>query len=583
MRILSTISVFFLLLLSGCTYTPENGQNIDTLIQSRFDQKIVYTQGADEAAIRQHCQNKNGTFDPCGNSCAPDAEVCTTVCVPVCQFESSQDSDTKKDTAENSTHGVNNTPLPLSVPEGMKLDIWADNLDGVRDIEGPDGLGNYWVSRTDQGVITLITTNDHGGVENIDDIFRGLKNPHGLLIDPYNPTVLYFTEEEALKRVQLYTEDTPEVLAEFPEGDRHFTRTLHWGPDDKIYISIGSSCDTCIEENDLYATVYRMNPDGSEFELFAEGLRNAVFFATEPIFGDIWVTEMGRDYLGDTLPPDEINILQQDAHYGWPYCYGDQIFDTEFASEHDKEASFCEETKAPVFNLPAHVAPLGLTFIPEEGWPAEYRLDLLVALHGSWNRSNKVGYKVARISLNDQARPEGEMQDFLSGWLTEEGNVLGRPVDLLAQPGGILYITDDDRGVIYRLTTLSSDMNGDDGNGEDQPNDPVSTDMIRVANPLPNQQISSPLTVSGKARGPWYFEASFPLELQDGNGNRIIRTSVQAEGEWMTEDFVPFETSLEFERPETDTGMLILEKSNPSGLPENAESIEIPVRFFDGK
>ncbi len=170
--------------------------------------------------------------------------------------------------------------------------------------------------------------------------------------------------------------------------------------------------------------------------------------ATDPVFGDIWVTEMGRDNLGDDLPPDEINVLAAGADFGWPYCYGEQIRDSKF--KQGEMLDYCSGTVGSKVNLQAHSAPLGLDFVPEEGWPEEMWLDLIVAYHGSWNRSIPTGYKLMLIKLDDERHVIGR-ENFITGWLKENGDKVGRPVDVMIRPGGVMYITDDYRGSVYRV------------------------------------------------------------------------------------------------------------------------------------
>jgi glucose/arabinose dehydrogenase len=334
------------------------------------------------------------------------------------------------------------------------MEIWAENVSGARDLSGVDGLGNRWLSRTDEGIISLIEVDNNGQVSNIGNVLVGLDQPHGLAIDPQDGLVLYYAETDKVSKVRLYTEGQPEKLVDLPAGGGHFTRSLKFGSDNKLYVSIGSSCNVCQEDDPRRAAIYRMDKDGSNFEQVASGLRNAVFMENDPVTGKMWATEMGRDNLGDNLPPDEINVIEEGSDYGWPFCYGKNVADENFQSPAGESAN-CENKTGAKINLQAHSAPLGLAFVPEEGWPAEYRLDLLVAYHGSWNRSEPTGYKVMRFDLSDSNQREVlGRQALIEGWLTSEGEKLGRPVDLEVTPAGELFITDDQRGVIYRATTL---------------------------------------------------------------------------------------------------------------------------------
>lgn len=368
--------------------------------------------------------------------------------------------------------GVNNTDLPLTVSAGFTLDVFTDEVSGARVIVGPDGRGNLWLSRTKEGRVSLLEPGEDGQVRHVSDIFRDLNSPHGLALDPQNNMMLYVAESDRVFRIPLYTDADPEELVTLPDGGRHFTRTLHFGPDDKLYVSIGSSCDVCEEEDERRAAVYRMDKDGSNFEPYATGLRNAVFLATNPITGDIWTTEMGRDQLGDNLPPDEINILEESGDYGWPVCYGKQVYDSVFDAQ-PNASSPCDETVPSSIDIPAHSAPLGLAFVPEEGWPEGYWLDLLVAYHGSWNRTEPRAPAVMHYILNDT----GDLlhtEPLIEGFLSEDGEKLGRPVDILTMPGGIAYITDDQNGAVYRLT--SNGAAGEGASGEETSSSPRASD-----------------------------------------------------------------------------------------------------------
>ena len=354
---------------------------------------------------------------------------------------------------------VNQTSIPLTLPKGFTIAVAAKNLSGARVI-AQDKLGNLWVSRTGPGVVTELEIKD-GQVVSQSDIFKGLNKPHGLAIDPEDGLTLYIAEENKISKVRLYKEDGLHKIIDLPKGGRHFTRTLGFGPDGRLYVSIGSTCDVCNEKDERYAAIYSMNKDGSDFKKVATGLRNSAFFTWSYVDGRMWATEMGRDNLGDDLPPDEINIIEvgpstssgQNSipNFGWPICYGNNVHDTNF----DKNTYIqnpCNGKIAPKVELPAHSAPLGLAFVPEEGWPEAYWYNLIVAFHGSWNRTQPTGYKLMRIKLDGKGNYLG-MEDFISGWLAKDGKTsLGRPVDVFIMPGGVMYVTDDKAGVIYKVS-----------------------------------------------------------------------------------------------------------------------------------
>lgn len=343
----------------------------------------------------------------------------------------------------------NSTDLPLKLPEGFFISLLAKDLPGVRDMAF-DGFGNLVVSQTGKGIISLITLED-GKVKETTSILQNLNNPHGLAFDPKNPLLLYYAEEDSISRVPLYTDGAPEEIADLPEGGGHYTRTIRFGPDGRLYVSIGSSCNVCRESDERRAKIYSMKKDGSDMKEYARGLRNTVFFTWDSA-GRMWGTDMGRDHLGDALPPDEINLLEEGKNYGWPICYGKNIHDTDFdKNTYIRNPCMDPFETASYFDLPAHVAPLGIAVIPEEGWPEEYRGDFVLALHGSWNSSVPVGYKVIRIPMNQNGKVDGVSEDFISGWLTDDGDVLGRPAGIIIR-GSAVYLTDDKAGVIYKIT-----------------------------------------------------------------------------------------------------------------------------------
>lgn len=336
--------------------------------------------------------------------------------------------------------GADLTGMDLHLPEGIIIEKFADGLTGARVIV-KDSFDNFWVSRTSAGVITQLEMSGSTIVRK-NDIFRGMKNPHGLAIDPATGVTLYIADETSVRKAHLYSDAPLETIAELPAGGRHYTRTLLI-KDKRLYVSIGSTCDACVEKNELHGTVISMNLDGSDQKIISKGLRNAVFLQMQPETRQIWATEMGRDMLGDDIPPEEVNIIREGAHYGWPYCYGNRVRDINITGEFD-----CTNSEPPYLTMQAHTAPLGLAFIPNS-WPAAYRDDLLVAQHGSWNRSTPVGYRIIRFPLDAQGKPEGEPVDFIYGW-RDVGAAIGRPVDLFFDENA-LYATDDKAGVVYRI------------------------------------------------------------------------------------------------------------------------------------
>ncbi len=357
---------------------------------------------------------------------------------------------------------------PLTVPQGFAATIFSRETPKAR-VLVREPKGALLVSLTQEGkVIALPDTDADGKADRVVTVLEKLNLPHGLAIrcpDTGNTStdqdacVLYVAETNAVKSYA-YDADTyratyQKTLATLPtEGGGHFTRTLLPHPDGThLLVSIGSSCNVCTETNSDRASIASINLATGIKTTFAKGLRNAVFMAVSPITGAVWATENGRDLIGDDIPPDELNIVEEGRHYGWPICYGKNIYDADFNAA-DKTA--CRE---PVYtpsthDLQAHSAALGLAFIPEEGWPQDYRNDLLVAFHGSWNRSEPTGYKIVRFDMSaDGKSVVGGPYDFLTGFLPRGAKEpIGRPVGLLAEPGGVLFVSDDHVGAVYRIT-----------------------------------------------------------------------------------------------------------------------------------
>lgn len=345
--------------------------------------------------------------------------------------------------------GTNNTHIPLNIPDGFSLDIYAKGLGKPRVLQ-QDPSGTILVSDIDRGTIVAIP----GTI-----VASGFNKPHGFLLDNCNQTTctLYIAEVTALWKfdynIKTKQATNKQLLTKLPSGGRHVTRYLLKDPNDpnRMLLSIGSTCDVCMEKNPMNGSVQSFNLQTRELKPYATGLRNSVFLTRRPDTNEVWGTEMGRDFLGDELPPDEINIVKEGKNYGWPICYGENVHDEKFDKKtYIRTPCTSDQAEPSHINLPAHSAPLGLTFIPANSdWPEEYWGNLLIAYHGSWNRSEPTGYKIVRIILDENGKKVSE-QDFITGWL--DGNSsLGRPVDLLATEKGELYISDDKAGVVYLL------------------------------------------------------------------------------------------------------------------------------------
>lgn len=341
----------------------------------------------------------------------------------------------------------------LRVPEGFSIDVFAD-VTGARAMIF-DARDRMIVSQTGAGSISVLEDADGDGKAELQKVLaKGLDDPHGLALDCSKACALYVAEHGKLSRYP-YDEEaaslgTPEKLLDVSKAatDRHSTRTLLFLDSNTLLISVGSSCDVC-DDKGMRGKIIAYDIESGETRDYATGLRNAVFMDLHPETGKVYVTEMGRDGLGDDIPPDEINLIKEGAWYGWPWFYGKNVFDEKFRP--GVMPGFALEATESLIDLPAHSAPLGIAFIPNEGWPSEYRGNIVVAYHGSWNRTVPTGYKIVRIPETVRG-VYGEPMDFVTGFLTPEGRKLGRPVGVVAREDGSMYISDDDRGVIYRLT-----------------------------------------------------------------------------------------------------------------------------------
>ena len=320
--------------------------------------------------------------------------------------------------------------LPFKVVNGFRIDEFAKDLGGARDLEFTAG-GKLLVSVPNQGKILQLP--------NKEIVIAGLNNPHGIA---FNNGKLFVAEEQRVLRYS-FEEATSsakleKVLFTLPKGGRHTSRTIAFDQKGQMFVSIGSSCDVCVEAHPFFASVIVSNAEGENPRVFASGLRNAVFIAVHPQTDELWGVEMGRDFLGDDLPPDEINIIKDGVDYGWPYCYGNRVHDTNF-DKNTYVRSPCDDTQAPVYEIQAHSAPLGLAFDKNS---------LLVSYHGSWNRSTPVGYKVIKLTLEGE-KVIGE-EDFITGFI-DGSEATGRHVDIIFDKEGNMYISDDKAGVVYKV------------------------------------------------------------------------------------------------------------------------------------
>jgi glucose/arabinose dehydrogenase len=338
---------------------------------------------------------------------------------------------------------VSHTPkIPFKVNGQFNVHIFAKDLGNPRVLVFTP-KGTLLVSiPTDNKVYALPDKNGDGIADENKVVIENENHVHGLAF--FN-NQLFIAENDKVVRFNwdennvLATKD--KQLFSLPPNNDHNNRTIEFDKNGVLYISLGSTCNVCNDKPEVGGSVLVSDFNGKTPVVFAQGLRNAPFIHFNPLTNELWGTEMGRDNLGDTIPPDEINIIRQNKNYGWPNCYDDQIPDLKFNPN-----AKCESTEKPIFKIPAHNAPLGFAFINSNQFPPDWQGDMLVALHGSWNRSVPDGYKVVHLKVNGNTITSSE--DFLTGFLTSSG-VLGRPVDLVFDKQGNLYLSDDKTGNIY--------------------------------------------------------------------------------------------------------------------------------------
>lgn len=327
----------------------------------------------------------------------------------------------------------------LTVPPGFEISEFATGLRGVRTIEF-DPAGSLYAALSRDGSVVRLDAEDGS---RRDVVVEGLNRPYGLA---FHDGWMYVGERHRIVRYRGPSYETAEVVVpDLPTGGSHWTREISFDAEGRLLVAVGSSCNVCEEKDPRRAAVIRYAADGSGEQIIGEGLRNVAGLALHELTGVMWASQNERDMLGDNLPVEEINLLTRDGeHFGWPFCHGDRVPNPEYRDR----ANFCQATVPPALGIQAHSAPLGMVFYTADAFPEAYRGDLFVALHGSWNRSERTGYKVVRVHVDDGAPVSYE--DFATGWLSA-GRVHGRPVDVTVGPHGDLFMSDDDGGRIYKI------------------------------------------------------------------------------------------------------------------------------------
>jgi glucose/arabinose dehydrogenase len=345
--------------------------------------------------------------------------------------------------------GENGTGLAcIALPQGFSIDYYAEGVEGARSMTlSPNGT--LFVGSREAGkVYAVLDRNRDNKADDVIVLAEGLNMPNGVA---FRNGSLYVAEISRVIRyddIEARLENPPEpvvVNGDFPSDITHGWKYIKFGPDGKLYVPVGMPCNVCNPEDERYGTIMRMEPDGSQLEIFARGIRNTVGFDWDPETGVLWFTDNGRDWLGDNSPPDELNKAPEPGmNFGFPYCHAGDIPDPEFGKLRN-----CSEFTPPELKLGPHVAPLGMTFYTGTMFPEEYRNQIFIAEHGSWNRKIPIGYRVTLVRLENGTPVSYE--PFADGWLQGLA-AWGRPVDVLVMPDGALLVSDDKNNAIYRIS-----------------------------------------------------------------------------------------------------------------------------------
>lgn len=375
------------------------------------------------------------------NILSKTGSLCFLFCICICNFVDAQ-----------------NLPLHLiQLPPGFKIELYADNIPNARSLTLSPGGTLFIGNRKEDKVYAVVDADNDQRADQTYIIASGLRSPNGVA---FKNGSLYVAEIHRILRfdaIESSLSDPPKpkiVNNTYPAKGWHGWKFIRFGPDGKLYVPIGAPCNVCKKKDLRFGTITRLDYDGSDFEIYARGIRNSVGFDWHPQTQELWFTDNGRDMLGDDIPPDELNHAPQvGMHFGFPYCHGTAIADPEFGKEYS-----CDQFTPAAQELGPHVASLGMRFYTGSMFPDEYKNQIFIAEHGSWNRSKKIGYRVTLVTLEDN-KPVN-YQVFAEGWKQGEA-VWGRPVDVLVMPDGALLVSDDYAGAIYRISYEETNKQND--------------------------------------------------------------------------------------------------------------------------
>jgi glucose/arabinose dehydrogenase len=336
----------------------------------------------------------------------------------------------------------------ITLPEGFRIEVFAENVTNARAMCWGD-KGTLFVGTRGEGVVHALRDTDGDGRADVHHILaRKLNMPVGVA---FKDGALYVSAVDRILRfdaIEDRLDDPPlpvVVTDSYPKDKHHGWKFIAFGPDGKLYVPVGAPCNICLSDDPIYATITRIDPDGTNREIIAHGVRNTVGFDWHPTTGELWFTDNGRDWMGDDQPDCELNRLAREGdHFGYPFCHAPAIADPEFGGQRA-----CTEFVREAAVLGPHTAPLGMRFYTGKQFPTRYNEAIFIAQHGSWNRSTPVGYRLL-VAL---PQPDGSARTevFAEGWL-KGSRAWGRPVDVLQAPDGSLLVSDDAADMIYRIS-----------------------------------------------------------------------------------------------------------------------------------
>jgi len=383
-------------------------------------------------------------------SCTDNSNSASSDTITAKQKDSSSAvaNSTKKASTDNEVLFKKYNLDKITLPAGFSISVFAEIPNARSMCWGENGtlfIGN----RDGSNVYAAVDEDNDGRADKTYTIASGLNMPCGVA---FRKGSLYVAEVSRILRYdniesRLSTPPSPVVVYDkLPTEKHHGWKFIAFGPDDKLYIPIGAPCNMCLPD-DMHACIARMNPDGTGFEIFARGVRNSVGLDWHPESKELWFTDNGRDNLGDNVPNCELNHAPKAGmHFGYPFCHQGDILDPEYG-----KGKNCNDYTAPAQKMGPHVAPLGLQFYTGPQFPAEYKNKLFVALHGSWNRTTPIGYKIMIATIGAGSKVV-KYEPFAEGWLQKDKKVLGRPTDIEIAKDGSMLISDDKNGAIYRIS-----------------------------------------------------------------------------------------------------------------------------------